>query len=93
MLVQHGAPPPNDASSQKNKKAKVQPPPVVQKPKVNERKIPKRYQLTVLKNGSYEPLTEEEYAKFKEENPDLAKYFDNADPNVAEDLAVPEVPE
>jgi hypothetical protein len=50
-----------------------QPPP---KPKVNERKIPKRYQLTILRDGTYEPLSDEEWAKFCEENPELAKYFE-----------------
>jgi hypothetical protein len=47
----------------------------------------------VLRNGQYEPLSDEEFLRFKEENPDLAKYFDSEDPNVAEDLEVPEVPE
>jgi hypothetical protein len=64
-----------------------------QKPKINERKIPKRYQLTVLKNGQYEPLTDEEFQKFKVENPNLAKYFDSPDPNIIEYLDVLEVPE
>jgi len=32
--------------------------------------------LTVLRSdGYYEPITEEEFEKFKQENPDLAKYF------------------
>lgn len=29
----------------------------------------------MLKDGQYEPLSDEEWAKFCEENPDLAKYF------------------
>lgn len=60
---------------------------------MNERKIPKRFQLTVLKNGQYEPLNDEEFEKFKQENPELAKYFDNPDENVCEELPVPDVPE
>lgn len=47
--------------------------------------------LTVLKDGYYEPVTEEEYEKFKQENPDLAKYFEEED--AIEKLPVPEVPE
>ena len=49
--------------------------------------------MTVLKNGQYEPLTEEEFERFKQENPELANYFDNPDPNVCNDLVVPDVPE
>lgn len=37
------------------------PPP---KAKVNERKVPKPYTLTVLRNGVYEPLSMEEFEKF-----------------------------
>ena len=55
--------------------AKKQPPPV--KPRVNERAIPKRYLLTVLKGDYYEPISEEEFEKFKAENPGLAKYFED----------------
>lgn len=47
------------------------------KPKINERKIPRRYLLTKLRDGGfYEPLTDEEFEQFKIENPDLAKYFE-----------------
>jgi len=38
-------------------------------------------------------LTEEEWFKFKDENPDLAKYFENPDPNVVEELEIPDVQE
>ena len=76
------------------------------KPKINERKIPRRYLLTKLRDGGfYEPLTDEEFEQFKIENPDLAKYFEE-DPDqpegeaVADEestplpgLDVPEVPE
>jgi hypothetical protein len=52
------------------KKQEVEPEQVKQK--VNERKIPKRYLLTVLREGGYyEPITDEEFEKFKIENPDL----------------------
>ena len=36
---------------------------------------PRRYQLTVLKDGQYEPLSDEEWTKFCDEHPELAKYF------------------
>jgi hypothetical protein len=39
-------------------------------------------------------LTDEEYERFKQENPDLAKYFENPDDeNICNDLPVPDVPE
>ena len=47
--------------------------------------------------GYYEPLTDQEFEKFKEENPDVAKYFlvDENDENVdiapISDLHVPQV--
>lgn len=39
----------------------------------------------------YEPMNEEEFSKFKEENPDVAKYFDSEDPDIADELSVPEI--
>ena len=69
-----------------------------QKPKVNEKKIPKRYLLTTLKeDGYYEPMTDAEFEQFKIDNPALAKYFemdeDEDDVNPISQLQVPEVPE
>lgn len=32
--------------------------------------------LTVLKDGYYEPISDEEYEKFKKDHPELAKYFE-----------------
>ena len=68
------------------------------KQKTNERKIPRRYLLTTLREGGYyEPLTDAEFEKFKQENPDLAAYFeqteDAQDVTPIEQLKVPEVPE
>ena len=52
------------------------------------------------KDGQYEPLTEEQWRQFVDENPDLARYFDNdndydeTNPNPTfEELDIPEVPE
>lgn len=75
LLIQHGA-----VISEKKKPSGVPKPaqPKVQeeRQKVNERKIPKRYLLTKLREGGYyEPLTDAEFEQFKLENPDLAKYF------------------
>ena len=71
---------------------------VEQKPKVNEKKIPKRYLLTTLKDdGYYEPMTDAEFEQFKLENPTLAKYFetteDDSDVTPISKLPVPDVPE
>lgn len=68
------------------------------KPKVNEKKIPKRYLLSTLKeDGYYEPMTDEEFEQFKLENPTIAKYFetteDDEDVTPISQLPVPEVPE
>jgi len=50
--------------------------------------------LTVLKDGSYQPLNDEEWERFKQENPELVKYFENPnDPNVCDDLPIPDVSE
>ena len=66
--------------------------------RANERKVPRRYLLTVLKeDGNYEPMNDQEFAEFKQTNPHLAKYFETNEEE--EDLApiselpVPEVPE
>lgn len=63
-----------------------------QQGKVNEKKVPKRYQLTTLREGGYyEPLTEEEFEQFKVQNPDLVKYF--TDESTIDELSIPEVNE
>lgn len=64
ILIKHGATPIVDPKSQKNAQ-KMAPP---QKVKVNERKITKPYALTVLRNGYYEPLLQDEYEKFLEDH-------------------------
>lgn len=69
--------------------------------KVNEKKQPKRYVLTVLnEEGHYEPITLEQFEEFRQENADLAKYFDGKSDDEEEegngpidDLEVPELPE
>ena len=70
-----------------------------EKQKVNERKIPRRYLLTTLREGGhYEPLTDEEFEKFKIDNPEVAQYFLET-PEGSDDIApisglkVPEVNE
>ena len=71
---------------------------VDQKPKTNERKIAKRYLLTVYKeDGHYEPMTDAEFEQFKLDNPSVAKYFENNEDDTdlapIESLQVPEVEE
>ena len=86
----------------KKKVPKQQKPVEEEKPekvKLNERKIPRRYLLTTMREGGhYEPLTDEEFEKFKIENPDVAKYFletpdGSADTAPLSELQVPEVNE
>lgn len=64
------------------------PPP---KEKINQRKVPKEFVLTVLKDGQYQPLTQEEFNKFLQDNQDIAKYF--TDESQVENMPVPDVPE
>jgi hypothetical protein len=42
---------------------------------IPERKMPKRYVLTVLKNGVYEPLSTQEMDMFEQMFPDIARYW------------------
>jgi len=74
LLQQHGA-----VINDGKKKAvpqKQAAKPVEVKEKINEKKIPKRYLLTTLREGGYyEPLTDQEFEQFKIDNPDIAKYF------------------
>ncbi|CDW71912.1 bromodomain containing protein [Stylonychia lemnae] len=92
LLVKKGAQPPQDPN-QKNKGGKSKAAPVAPpQPRVNEKKIPFRYQLTLLKDGQYQPLSDDEWQAFKQENPDLVKYFESPDdPNVCQDLQIPDV--
>jgi len=66
--------------------------------KTNERKIPRRYVLTVLKDdGHYYPMTDQEFDEFRQNNPELAKYFEvneeDEDMKPISNLKVPEVSE
>lgn len=78
---------------------KIEVEPEQPKHKQNERKIPRRYLLTVMREGGYyEPLTDDEFERFKTENPDVAKYFldtpDGSNPIAPiSDLKIPEVNE
>ena len=68
------------------------------KEKQNERKISKRYLLTVHKeDGHYEPMTDAEFEVFKRDNPSIAKYFEIDENEQAlaaiDSIQVPEVDE
>jgi hypothetical protein len=68
------------------------------KKKENEKRIPRRYLLTTLREGGYyEPLSDEEFEQFKIENPDVAKYFletpEGADLCPISSLRIPDVNE
>jgi len=56
LLVKFGATP-IESKNQKNNK-KMAPP---TKQKVNEKKVPKPFMLTMLKDGCYQPLSYEEF--------------------------------
>lgn len=84
LLMQHGG---GLKDTKKQQQQKVPPKPVEEKPKVNERKVPKRYLLTTLREGGYyEPLTDAEFEQFKLENPEIAQYFLVSDDQEAKDL-------
>ena len=76
LLVQAGVPAPQE----KSKNSKKQPAVATEdKPKpVNEKMQPKRYRLSIFKDGSYQPMTEEEFENFLEENPQMKQYFANS---------------
>lgn len=72
--------------------------PAEPKVKENERKVPRRCMLTVLREGGYySPMTDAEFEDFKRQNPSLARYFevteDGEDVAQTSQIAVPEVPE
>jgi ankyrin repeat protein len=61
LLLQHGAVI-NDGKKKAGPPKQAPKPQAEVKEKVNERKIPKRYLLTALREGGYyEPLTDEEF--------------------------------
>lgn len=48
----------------------------------------------MLKDGVYQPVTEEEFETLKRDYPDIAKYFDQPEgSNLIEELPIPEVQE
>lgn len=65
---------------------------------MQERRVAKRYTLTMLREGGYyTPMTEDEFEEFKRENPEVALYFETDDEGQPvkpiSELDVPEVPE
>ena len=81
LLLESGAPVPTEPRRpQKDNRRPVkpvaaEPPP----PKIaeNERKVPRRYMLTKLREGGfYSPMTDQEFEEFKRQNAELAKYFE-----------------
>ena len=80
------------------KKQKVPEAPPEPKVRENERKIPRRYMLTKLReDGYYSPMTDAEFEDFRRQNPQIAKYFEvteeGEEVTPLSQLAVPEVPE
>lgn len=57
----------------------------------NDRKTPKKYVLTTYVNGSWLPLSDEDFQKLETECPEVAKII--KDPTYLEKLEIPEVPD
>ena len=101
LLLESGAAPPSDPRRSKDNRRPVKQvvaAPPEPKPIENERKIPRRYMLTKLREGGfYSPMTDQEFTEFKRTNPELAKYFETDDDGEVlhsiSGLSVPEVPE
>lgn len=83
LLLEAGGTPLNDprrAKDNRSRPAKEQP--VVEapaQPKVpeNDKKLPKRFMLTKLREGGfYSPMTDQEFEEFKRQNSEIAQYFE-----------------
>lgn len=77
MLIKAGATPPPDNKGKKFNKKAHQPVYQPEKKKVNDKMIPKEFVLQILENGTYRPITEEEFDLLKQKKPELAKLFED----------------
>lgn len=84
FLITRGANP--IARKDNNKKR----PPMKKKP-ANERKEPKKYVLTVFKNGHWLPLCDEDFEALEKECPEVSQII--KDPQHLEKLEIPDIPE
>ena len=79
LLLENGGAPLTDrnrGNGNSNRRPK-QAAPVQAKPIMNERKQPRRYMLTKLReSGIYSPMSDAEFEEFKRQNPQIAKYFE-----------------
>jgi len=80
-LISRGASP----ITRKNDRKK----PGIKKKPTNERKEPKKYVLTTFVNGSWLPLSDEDYERLEKECPEVAKII--RDPSELEKLEIPEI--
>ena len=64
MILERGAPPIEDLKKKKDKNDKGKKIPVPPKPKINERTIPRKFILTVLRDGFYEPMSDKEFEQW-----------------------------
>lgn len=83
FLITRGANP----IARKNDKKRV----TTKKKPANDRKEPKKYVLTVFKNGQWLPLTDEDFAQLEKECPEVARII--KDPVALDSLEVPEIPD
>ena len=98
LLESGGAPIGDGRRPNANRRPKPAVTPPEPKARENERKIPRRYMLTKLREGGYySPMSDAEYEDFKRQNPQIAKYFEvdeqGDDVTPLTELQVPEVPE
>lgn len=83
FLITRGA----TAVARKNDKKRQ----MTKKKPTNERKEPKKYVLTVFKNGNWLPLTDEDFEQLEKECPEVAKII--KDQSELQNLEMPEIPE
>ena len=100
LLLEHGGAPITERRKPATSSHQAKPVVVEEAPKVreNERKVPRRYMLTMLREGGhYSPMSDAEFEDFKRQNPSLARYFELTEEGEDEvqtsEIAVPSVPE
>jgi len=88
LLTKYGAPPPKEKTQEKPKIAKKAPASSPDKKSV-DKNAPKKYVLTLYKDGIWRPMTSEELKDFMSKNTEIAKYLQN--PSLIDSLPLPEI--
>eukprot|EP01022_Parablepharisma_sp_SALTPOND_P004542 TRINITY_DN120490_c2_g1_i1.p1 TRINITY_DN120490_c2_g1~~TRINITY_DN120490_c2_g1_i1.p1 ORF type:complete len:633 (+),score=39.58 TRINITY_DN120490_c2_g1_i1:249-1901(+) len=87
LLIAHGATPPKEPEGKKTKEKASKKSAGGGKKKQPDRNAPKKYVLTVYKDGMWRPLTPAEIQEFVRTNPEVGSYLQN--PALLESLNVP----